>query len=86
MAMAAGARTALGADFGIATSGIAGPAGGTPELPVGTVYVGLATPDGQSASKIFMPRASRGLIQTMASKKAIDLLRRCLIERNVQAL
>jgi nicotinamide-nucleotide amidase len=83
MAMAAGARTALGADFGIATTGIAGPAGGTPELPVGTIYAGLATPDGQSASKIFMPRMSRGLVKTMASKKAIDLLRRYLIDHQV---
>jgi len=83
MAMATGARAALGADFGIATSGIAGPAGGTPELPVGTVYAGLATPDGQSATKIFLPRSSRGLIKTMASKKAIDLLRRYLIDHQV---
>jgi nicotinamide-nucleotide amidase len=80
MAMATGARRALDADFGIATTGIAGPDGGTSELPVGTVYAGLATPDGQSASKFFLPRMSRGLVKTMASKKAIDLLRRYLIE------
>ncbi len=80
MAMATGARSALEADFGIATTGIAGPAGGTPEVPVGTVFVGLSTPDGQSASKIFIPRMSRGLIKIMAAKKAIDLLRRYLIE------
>ncbi|MGD0621004.1 MAG: competence/damage-inducible protein A [Thermacetogeniaceae bacterium] len=80
MAMAIGARSALEADFGIATTGIAGPAGGTPELPVGTVFLGLATPDGQSASKILLPRMGRGLIKIMASKKAIDLLRRYLIE------
>ena len=69
------------ADFGIATTGIAGPAGGTPEIPVGTVYIGLATPDGQSASKLFLPRMSRELVKTMAAKKAIDLLRRNLIDQ-----
>jgi nicotinamide-nucleotide amidase len=80
MVMAAGARTALEADFGIATTGIAGPDGGTPELPVGTVIVGLATPNGQSTSRIFMPRMGRALVKIMASKKAIDMLRRYLIE------
>jgi nicotinamide-nucleotide amidase len=82
MDMATGARSLLDADFGIATTGIAGPAGGTPELPVGTVYVGLATPGGRSAIKIFLPRMSRSLIKTMASKKAIDILRRYLINSN----
>ena len=44
--MARGARQALAADLGIAISGIAGPGGGTPEKPVGLVWMGLSAQDG----------------------------------------
>ena len=42
-AMAEGARTRFNADLGLSTTGVAGPTGGTPEKPVGLVYLGLAT-------------------------------------------
>ncbi len=45
-ALAEGARTALGTDVGIGVTGIAGPDGGTPDKPVGTVHLALITPDG----------------------------------------
>lgn len=45
-AMAAGACRQFGAQVALATTGIAGPGGGSPEKPVGLVYLGLATPDG----------------------------------------
>jgi nicotinamide mononucleotide (NMN) deamidase PncC len=42
-------RAALGANVGLSVSGIAGPGGGTPEKPVGTVWVGFSTPWGDRA-------------------------------------
>lgn len=47
--MARGARQALNADIAISVSGIAGPAGGTPEKPVGFTWLGLVTPRGEWA-------------------------------------
>ena len=49
--MARGVRTALGADIGISVSGIAGPAGGLPDKPVGTTWVGLSANDGDWSRK-----------------------------------
>ncbi len=51
-AMAEGARKKSGATYGLATTGIAGPTGGTPEKPVGLVWVALATPDAVLAKHI----------------------------------
>ncbi len=56
--MAKGARQLLHTDIAIATSGVAGPDGGTPEKPVGTVWIGISTPTG-TTSRLFQFGANR---------------------------
>jgi nicotinamide-nucleotide amidase len=74
--MAEGVRNLLAADIGLSTTGFAGPEGGSPENPVGTVYIGLATPGGTSNRKLYWPGQSRYLIKLLAAKLALDYLRR----------
>lgn len=76
--MAEGARNKLNADFAIATSGIAGPSGGTEEKPVGTVWIAVAGPDKTVAEKfVFGDNRERNIIRS--SQTALQLLRRFLI-------
>ncbi len=76
--MAQGVRKALGADIGISTTGVAGPGGGTPEKPVGLIYVGISTKDKTWAVRILRPRQSRESLRRLASSTAFDLVRRHL--------
>ena len=76
--MAQGVRKALGADIGISTTGVAGPGGGTPEKPVGLIYVGISTGDRTWAVRILRPRQSRESLRRLASSTAFDLVRRHL--------
>ncbi len=75
--MAAGVRKKLGADYGLGVTGIAGPTGGTPEKPVGLVYVALADRD-NTWVKRFQFGGDRGWIKEWSSQMALDLLRRRL--------
>ncbi len=76
--MARGARERFGADFAVAITGIAGPDGGSPEKPVGTVFFALATRgSGESAKKrLFV--GDRGVIRRAAAIHALELVRRRL--------
>lgn len=75
--MAEGIRKKLKTDYAIATSGIAGPEGGTPEKPVGTVYIALAGPQGTLAKMYNMGDHRERTIQRTALT-AMDLLRRTI--------
>jgi nicotinamide-nucleotide amidase len=74
--MAAGVRLISGATYGISTSGIAGPDGGTPEKPVGTVCLGLATPEGTHGHRYCFPKADRSVNKLVFALAALDWLRR----------
>jgi len=71
--MAHGAIRSLGADLAIAVSGIAGPGGGLPDKPVGTVWVGLVTPDGESANIFHFDKNRRGNKEA-AADAALEIL------------
>ncbi len=76
--MAAGVRRVAQADIGIATSGIAGPGGGTAEKPVGTVCIALVA-DGFKTSRTYRMWGTRDWIKTLASQVALDWVRRYLL-------
>jgi nicotinamide-nucleotide amidase len=78
-AMAQGAKRISGADFALATSGIAGPAGGTEDKPVGTVCIGLATPRSVIGRTLFFPFGKRSMNKSIFAMAALDLLRRELL-------
>ena len=76
--MATSVRDLMGADFGVATTGIAGPSGGTEETPVGTVWIGVATPSGV-ISKCFNFGKDRENVINRATIAAYEMLRQQLI-------
>jgi nicotinamide-nucleotide amidase len=75
-AMAAGARRVSGATYAISTSGIAGPSGGTEDKPVGTVCIGLATPDKVVGRRLFFPFGKRSMNKSIFGMAALDMLRK----------
>ncbi len=75
VAMATGVAEQLGADFGVAITGFAGPAGGNGENPVGTIYLGMHAPGGDWSRKLTYP-GPRGTVKQRSVTAAIDWLRR----------
>ena len=78
-AMAAGARSRLGADVAVAVTGIAGPGGGTPEKPVGLVYVHAAAPGGERTADFVLP-GDRETVRARSAVSALHLVRRLVTE------
>ena len=76
-AMAAGARRATGAEIGVAITGVAGPGGGTPEKPVGTVWLAVDVNGVVHARKPVVV-GDREEIRQRAAQAALDLVRRGL--------
>lgn len=77
-AMAEGALRRSGADWGMATTGIAGPGGGTEEKPVGTLYVAVARRGGGTHVEAMRFQRDREAFKQVASNAVLDLLRRLM--------
>ena len=73
--MARGARLRIGAHYGVSVTGVAGPDGGSPDKPVGTVYVGLARDGGEEAFR-FDILYERNAYRRYCATLALDLVRR----------
>ncbi|WP_110458992.1 CinA family nicotinamide mononucleotide deamidase-related protein [Shewanella algidipiscicola] len=81
--MAQGVRGLLNSDYALATSGIAGPDGGTEQKPVGTVAIALATESGTYSQMLKFPGRSRELVRALSTAVAFDMLRRALLQQAV---
>ncbi|NNK14832.1 MAG: CinA family nicotinamide mononucleotide deamidase-related protein [Desulfofustis sp.] len=82
-AMASGARKRCGADIGLSITGIAGPDGGTEEKPVGTVFIGISSRQGEQVDR-FKFSGNRSRIQTSAAQAGLNMLR-CFLDNNILA-
>jgi PncC family amidohydrolase len=79
-AMAEGGLRESWADYALALTGIAGPAGGTPAKPVGTVWIAIARRTGRITAERFQFPGERDAVRDRAAKTAINLLRMELLE------
>ena len=83
--MASESRRLLNTDYSIATTGIAGPDGGTTDKPVGTVWIGVATKT-QVVARKFQFGGDRSRNIEMTAVNALNMLRKVLIEENAEVL
>jgi nicotinamide-nucleotide amidase len=77
-ALAEHVRACARSDYALATTGVAGPSGGSPEKPVGTVYIALAASGTTIAKRFFFP-TDRETFKQIATQAALELLRKKLI-------
>jgi nicotinamide-nucleotide amidase len=80
IALAQGVRDRFGATWGVGITGIAGPTGGNPEKPVGTVHIAVAWPEGYKHRKFFW-QGPRTIIKWFSTQFALDMLRRAILKR-----
>jgi len=79
-AMVEGTRRISGADYALATTGIAGPTGGTPEKPVGTVFVAVADSDGTICERFYWP-GERLQFKARVAQTALNMLRKRIVDK-----
>ena len=78
-ALAGGARDRLKADVGVGVTGVAGPGGGTPEKPVGLVWLSVTAPDGARMTRSVNLPGGRSDVRDRATTVAMHLIRRVLL-------
>ena len=79
--MAKGVRLATGSDIGVSATGIAGPSGGSEETPVGTVFLGISTKNGEEYRKLSLsPMRSREYIRQASATNVFDMILKKLSE------
>jgi len=79
-AMAEGALQQANSDFSLALTGVAGPDGGTPEKPVGTVFIAMAQAGKSTLCKNFSFPVDRTTFKQLATQAALDMVRRALLD------
>jgi PncC family amidohydrolase len=84
--MAEGARAHAETDLAVSTTGIAGPSGGTPEKPVGLVFIALAHAGGTDVREMrYGTEPGRAGVQYLASQTSLDMIRLYLLDLGERA-
>src|SRR5438034_2845378 len=81
-ALAEHARFHAGSIYALGTTGVAGPTGGSPEKPVGTVYVALASTESKTTAKKFFFPTDRETFKELTAQAGFEMLRRTLLQKS----